>query len=258
MRATSIPGHERSFFTTGIDNSGKRFFLKPVTIPYGSTGEEITFTDCLRDNGDESFYFKETTEKDQIVLHFTAGYLKGDIAALSTPTNHVSVSFVIARSGEIIRLWPSKFWSYHLGPGASGGNTVNSKRTVGIELSNIGYLRKSGSNLVTSYSATDVYCGLDETRFYQQLPAPFRGESYFATFTDSQYVSLISLLDYLEDKHMIPLNFLDEGSRYKTLSPEQLKNFNGVVSHINYRKSGKWDLGQAFDWNRLIGASLGT
>jgi N-acetylmuramoyl-L-alanine amidase len=28
--------------------------------------------------------------------------------------------------------------------------------------------------------------------------------------------------------------------------------FRGIVSHINYRESGKWDIGHAFDWNRVI------
>ncbi len=29
-------------------------------------------------------------------------------------------------------------------------------------------------------------------------------------------------------------------------------SFKGIVSHINYRPSGKWDIGPAFDWATMI------
>ena len=37
---------------------------------------------------------------------------------------------------------------------------------------------------------------------------------------------------------------------YET-TPDVLK-FSGIVSHVNYRNEGKWDIGPAFDWNQLI------
>jgi N-acetylmuramoyl-L-alanine amidase len=92
------------------------------------TNESLKVLDCTRANSDTSYYYKEETVKKKIILHFTLDYLKGDIATLTT--NHVSVPFVVGRSGLIYNLFASKYWSYHLGPGASGGNTAMSKDCI--------------------------------------------------------------------------------------------------------------------------------
>jgi N-acetyl-anhydromuramyl-L-alanine amidase AmpD len=188
-------------------------------------------------------------EKQRIVLHFTAGYLKGDIDTLTKSENHVSVPFVIARDGTIYNLWPSKYWSYHLGKGAQGGNTAMSGRSVAIELSNIGYLMKKGSSLVTAYSSTDVYCSEDETSYYKKVPA-YREREYFATFTKQQCASLVKLLRYLTAKYNIPRQFVEVAKRYDVLA--SVDQFRGITSHVNYRPSGKWDIGACFAWDTVV------
>ncbi|WP_394747005.1 N-acetylmuramoyl-L-alanine amidase [Spongiimicrobium salis] len=257
MKATSIPNHERSFFTRKTDSHGKKFILKEMSVPIKGTNTSMAYVSCRRENEDSSFYYEEAFKKNQVVIHYTAGYLKGDVATLTTPSNHVSVPFIIARNGAILNLWSSAFWSYHLGPGASGGNTAGSKRTIAIELSNIGYLKQIGNNLVSPYSNTDVYCTLDDTQFYTTLDSPYRGHRFFATFTEKQYESLGILLRYLTAQYDIPKNFLDEDERYNVGSPQKMTGFRGIVSHVNYRSSGKWDIGPAFDWNRLFNAVMG-
>lgn len=249
MRATSVNGHESSFQNNGIDSAGKRFILSNETVAIGGTDESITFVDCRRDNGDKSYYYEEIYPKKKIVLHFTMGYLKGDIDTLTR--QHVSVPFVIGRNGNIYNIFASKYWSYHLGPGAVGGNTAMSRECIGIEISNIGPLKKSGNNLVTTYSNSDVYCSIDETSHYLKLPNNFRGYEYFAKFTDNQYNSLIKLLKFLCRKYNIPKTFLNEPKRYQILSANEFTNFSGIVSHINCR-TDKVDIGPAFDWNRVI------
>ncbi|MDN5203946.1 N-acetylmuramoyl-L-alanine amidase [Fulvivirgaceae bacterium BMA10] len=252
MRATSIPKHEKTFFKNKIDSHGKKFNLADKTIPIKGTSEVMHYISCRRENNDNSFYYESKFKKTQIVIHFTAGYLKGDIATLTTPSNHVSVPFIIARNGAILNMWSSAYWSYHLGPGAIGGNTAGSKRTIAIEISNIGFLNKVGDNLVSAYSNTDVYCNLDENNFFTKLETPYREHQYFATFTNNQYKSLITLLRYLCAQYNIPRAFLAEKERYLTGSADEIPNFKGIVSHVNYRSSGKWDIGPAFDWDRLI------
>lgn len=252
MKATSIPRHENSFFTNKTDALGKRFSLEEKSISIRNSSEVMKYVNCRRTDNDDSFYYNDAFEKTQIVIHFTAGYLKGDVATLTTPGNHVSVPFILARNGAILNMWSSKLWSYHLGPGAVGGNTAGSKRTIAIEVSNIGYLKKIGNNLVSAYSDTDVYCSLDETNFYQKLDTPYRGHSYYASFTGAQYNSLIVLLRYLTAQYNIPRDFLPENERYVTGSASEIPNFRGIVSHVNYRETGKWDFGPAFDWNKVI------
>jgi|SRR6218665_130206 len=140
MKASGIFNHENSFKETGIDNDGKKFILTPETVAIKGTIEKLTVTDCVRQNGDKSYYYEEETAKKKIVLHFTMGYLKGDIATLTK--GHVSVPFVIARNGVIYNLFASKYWSYHLGPGTSGGNTAMSKECLGLKFPILARLKK--------------------------------------------------------------------------------------------------------------------
>ena len=252
MRATSIPEHEESFFTTKEGLEGVQYELNEQSIRIKSTEEVMDFVKCRRADGDVSYYYADEFTKTQIVIHFTAGYLKGDLQALTKSNNHVSTAFLIPRNGKTLNLFPWNDWSYHLGSGAVGGNTNGGKKTVAIELSNIGYLKKVGDDLVSVYSDTDVYCSVSETQFYTKLDTPFRGEEYYATFTDEQYESLIKVLRFLTNQFDIPREFLPEDRRYITGTDPDLPNFKGIVSHVNYRESEKWDYGPAFDWNRLI------
>ena len=250
MKDSSIPAHEKSFFETGIDSQGKKFILNEFTVnmPEDPSGS-FSLIECKRESGDKSYYEEEVTEKKRIVLHYTAGYLKGDIATLTQPTIEVSVPFVIARDGRIYNLWDSKFWSYHLGKGCIGGNTEMSKSSIGIELSNIGPLIKKGNDLVTTYSNKDVYCTLSDTQFYQQPSAPYRDYSYYATFTNVQYKSLITLLRFLTKKYKIPRQLVPVADRYNVFANNNAAlSFAGILTHVNVRPTGKTDISSAFDW----------
>lgn len=195
--------------------------------------------------------------KKNIVLHFTAGHLRGDIDTLTLPkknkygvykTRHrVSVPFVIARDGTIYNLFSSKYWSWHLGKSPVVDRSAD-KKSIGIELSNVGYLTLQGNNLVTYYG--QVYCTLDDTAHYTKLDAPFRGYVYFASFTAAQYDSLIVLLRYLTAQYNIPRAFISKDKRYETSAENA--TFRGITSHVNYRPADKWDIGTAFDWAKVI------
>ena len=254
MKAISIPQHEASFRQTGIDSSGTKFILADETVNISDNkGGKITFVDCRREVADDSYYLSEEHPKERIVLHYTAGYLKGDIAQLSRRGTEVSVPFVIGRSGLIYNLWKSKYWSYHLGPGAVGGNTLGSQRSIPIELSNIGFLRKkTGGLLHTMYGINDVYCTEAETAYYQKLPTEYRKEIYYAKFTNAQYNSLVLLLRYLTARFNIPRTLLTPDKRFNVFgSAAEATSFKGICSHVNFRPSGKWDIGPAFDWDRV-------
>jgi N-acetyl-anhydromuramyl-L-alanine amidase AmpD len=251
MKASSIPAHEAAFLNNGIDALGKKFRLTPASVANPNSSTPLQYLRCDRENGDNSFYLREQASKHSIVLHHTAGYLKGDVAALTQPGNKVSVPFVIARNGIILNLWSSKYWAYHLGPGAIGGNTVMSRSSIGIELSNIGYLKPLNGSLVTAYADADVYCTTADTALYRVLPTPFRGCRHFATFTAAQYESLISLVRFLCARYQIPRTLLPETDRYSPFTASAALAYRGICSHVNFRPAGKWDIGPAFDWARL-------
>ena len=258
MRFTSLFHLEENLLQTG--NNGEYAFNK-ISIPV--KGEDIVLNGMLTTAKNRSrYYYAVEHPKHRIVVHFTAGQLRSDLSALTRDNYHVSVAFVIGRNGMIYQLFSSKYWSGHIGKGIGNEGTGNAqdKCTIGIELSNYGYLTERNGNLETYYSRqrdaqgregpADVYCSLDEMAAYQKIEAPCRGQPYYASFTGEQMESLVILLRYLTAQYNIPRAFLPEPQRYQ--STEEVLSFKGIVSHINYRPTGKWDIGPAFDWNMLI------
>jgi N-acetyl-anhydromuramyl-L-alanine amidase AmpD len=246
MRVEKIAEHEARFDASGVDSHGRRHGMlqKSIAVPDG--GEVMYYVDAGLADGDESFFYRTRFAKDQIVLHFTMGYLGGDIATLTQPDYHVSVPFVLGRNGTIYNLFPSFYWSYHLGRGALGGNQVRSRHTIGIEISNIGPLVPRSGALNTTYG--DRYCLRDQTEHH--VAASYRGYDHYATFTDAQYTALITLLRYLTARYGIARRFLPEPDRYA--ADRGVVDLGGIVSHVNYRPTGKTDIGPAFDWDRVI------
>lgn len=264
MRASKIAEQEIAF-SEKLTNTSRVKYTDKGTQEIG----DLTIRK-VRPNFD-SYYYKTETKKDMIVLHSTIGTLRADMASLTKKYNHVSVSYVIARTGEIYEVFNPKYWAYHLGKGSVGGNKVNSSRSIGIELSNYGPLTKKGDNLETIYSQLkytdsngdpkkskkDVYCNISEVDQYTIVEDKFRGYKYFATFTDEQYTALSDLIDYLCDEFDIPKTFVDEDDRFKPFkNSTEGKTYTGICTHVNYRKSGKWDLGPDFNWDKLFGQEI--
>ncbi len=252
----------------GSHKAGQRpFDVKPsyFTCENGSTSIEMML--CRPANGYRGYYEAESVRKDRITLHFTVGNIKSDIDVLTRQKPgkskwRNSVPFVVARDGTIYQLFDPKYWSHHLGNGSIGGNQNSSSRSIAIELSNYGPLIKRGNNLETIYSRksspnyVDVYCTLADTDKYIKLDTPFNGYQYFAKFTDQQYDSLVRLLRYLTERFDIPRKFLPEHKRYRASTETAF--FKGINTHLNFRATGKWDIGPAFDWNRVISGVSAT
>ncbi|MFN8349360.1 MAG: caspase family protein [Spirosomataceae bacterium] len=236
------------------------YTFTPFALPVAD--EDLTLKGVLCKPKTRTGYFntpEPPPAKQQIVLHFTAGNLSGGMSALTTQDRHVSVAFVLARDGTIYQLFSSKYWSGHIGAGIgnSGTNNARDKVTIGIEIINYGYLVERNGNLETIYSRLpenpgrlDLFCPLTQKEAYQKLDTPFRDQKYYASYTQQQYDSLIILLRFLTKKYGIPRQFLEESKRF--LPTQDVLTFKGIVSHINYRPSGKWDIGPAFDWKQVM------
>ena len=235
MLAKDIAAEEEKTFTRLAPDINEKTLAPGLTV--------FAFNDAFRTRG----YFRdEKADKKAIVLHFTAGFFWGDIDTLTKKDREVSVPYVVARSGRIYELFPPEKWSFHLGKDTVGGNQRCSKQTIGIEISNVGPLSISGNSI--RFGAAK-YCDKSETEFYAEINPAFRGEKVFATFTDAQYASVKKLLSHLTSTFSIPNSFLAEPKRYEVFgSPTEARDYSGIASHVNYRPSGKWDIGPAFDW----------
>lgn len=202
--------------------------------------------------------------KDQIVLHFTAGQTLGDIKTLTQEDYHVSTAYILGRDGAIYRLFSPEQWAYHLGDTGFSPRKLFESRSIGIEISNYGWLEEDGlGNL--NFASGSLFCSLEDTDAYVKLKKPYRGKTYFAAYTSDQYESLIVLLRYLTKQYNIEKKFLsaptelvDSGNWEAIPRFSKFKNqgeadaFRGICSHVNYRNNGKWDLGPFFDWERVI------
>lgn len=229
MHPETIQKREDEFFTNLTNSGGVKYTITDV-IDIGSSIKIYS----IRPNFD-SYYYATKTVKKSICLHFTVGYIKSDTTALSTKDNHVSVSYVVDRTGRIYEMFPDTEWSYHLGSGAVGGNGVMSKQSIGIEISNYGPLKLSGENLVDAYG--NNYCKVSETQFYTKQN--YRGYDYFASMTDAQINAVAQLVQHLGRKHNIPMSFKQDDAPFSSAS--EAISFSGVFYHTNVRKD-------KFDW----------
>lgn len=203
-------------------------------------------------NGPNKHYYEEETEKFGICLHYTAGQILGDLLTLTGDRGHVSTAYLVGRTGISYQLFDPKYWSYHLGPRCVGGNGRMSKRWIGIEISNYGWLKRRGNNLFTW--AGEKYCSIQDTEYYKET-ATYKGHKYWATFTDEQYSAINKILTHLSLKFDIPLRTLRPERRleYNPISAKdrrQLVFDKGVFTHTNVRKD-KFDIGPAFEWEKI-------
>lgn len=83
-----------------------------------------------------------------IVLHFTAGWTtEGDINTLAKSDRPASAHGVLSREGAWTQIVPFDTIAWHAGPSKSHGYVGLNNYSIGIEVSNIGYLKKLGPDL---------------------------------------------------------------------------------------------------------------
>lgn len=83
-----------------------------------------------------------------IVLHFTAGWTtEGDIHTLAKSDRQASAHCVLSRQGAWTQIVPFNRVAWHAGPSKWKGYVGLNQYSIGIEVSNIGYLKKFSNGL---------------------------------------------------------------------------------------------------------------
>lgn len=194
-------------------------------------------------------YIPESTDKNLIVLHFTAGQsARSAFETWRRDSQRVGTAFVVDLDGTVHELFPATQWAFHLG---IAGTSQHDRRSIGIEIANVGPLKPSPADpsALNWWPANwgQRYCRLDETdRFVQ---APYRGIRFFARFPAVQMEATGALVRQLCAQHAIPRT-LAPASRRNEFDSTFFNSFSGVATHANFR-ADKWDIGPAFDWDRL-------
>jgi len=201
----------------------------------------------------QSQYFAQAFPKDLIVLHFTAGSTARSAydSWINSPLE-VATAYMIDTDGTIYETFDPTHWAYHLGiPGAASANHKHDKRSIGIEIANVGPLKQAPTNPnQLNWWPKDYgvkWCDKSETGKF--VKASYRTFDYYAAYTGLQFAAAKTLVDHLCAAFSIP----------KTLPPAAKRTecdlgffgkYAGIASHQNFRKD-KFDVGPAFDWSAL-------
>ncbi|MFN3324241.1 MAG: N-acetylmuramoyl-L-alanine amidase [Bryobacteraceae bacterium] len=192
-------------------------------------------------------YVQETTAKDLIVLHFTAGRTaESAFRTWEQQPQRIATSYIVDSDATIYEVFDPTRWASHLG---IKGTHRHDRRSIGIELANVGPL-KLGPDQQLRWWPNDwrtPYCRLDETARY--VRSPYRGIEYFAVFPEAQRRATASLVRHLCERFSIPAEVPPRAKR-AAFDMAHFAGFSGVATHANFR-ADKWDIGPAFDWDEL-------
>jgi N-acetyl-anhydromuramyl-L-alanine amidase AmpD len=193
-------------------------------------------------------YYAQEFRKDLIVLHFTAGATaRSAVNTWRSNPEHVATAYVVDMDGTIYEVFPPQYWAYHLG---IKGGTPLERRSIGIEIANVGPLEQdNNSPSVLNWwpkNWRQKYCTREESDRY--VEATFRGKRYFASYAGAQLDSVARLVRYLSDRFGVPRRLPSTEARL--CCDPTFAGYKGIATHVNFRPD-KWDVGPAFDWDRL-------
>jgi N-acetyl-anhydromuramyl-L-alanine amidase AmpD len=205
----------------------------------------------------EDEYFRQSVPKDLIVLHFTAGgSARSAYDSWHKPcgcqSDHVATPFVVETNGTVYQLFEPDGWAYHLGMLTRNPGHFNDRRSIAIEIVNVGPLKLAADHpeqlVWWPGNYTTPWCNTAETERY--VRADFRGFRYFAAFPPAQVAAVRALVDHLCDEFKIR-KVAPPGPKRGVCDPDFFCRFQGLASHQNFR-ADKVDIGPAWDWGWLL------
>lgn len=201
-------------------------------------------------------FVNERHNKTNIVLHHTNGWVVQRNTRDTPSMTHfdwwvsqrtpVSTAFSIDYKGNIYQHFNPELWAWHIGLGRA--RIQLERQSIGIELTNEGYLTKDNNNHFFWYSGTVPI------RYNRPQDEPvhikngWRGYEWYAPYSKEQHESTIWLVNHLCDRFNIRKNVIEHFDFDQSLLNGR---FNGIYSHVNVREfpsnRPKWDISPAFD-----------
>lgn len=168
-----------------------------------------------------------------IVMHYTAGWTaESAINTLTNPKSKASAHVVVDYDGEITQLVPFNEKAWHAGPSSYEGYNGLNSYSIGIEIVNPGYLKKTtAGNFIDAYGNKHV---LGQNGFTDVIESPHKrvgsGLFYWPAYKARQLDAVEKLTRLLIDEYDI----------------------RDIVSHEEIDNRGwKTDPGPAFPMNRF-------
>jgi N-acetyl-anhydromuramyl-L-alanine amidase AmpD len=187
----------------------------------------------------EDQYFKEQTNKKQIVLHHTVSGqgTEGDIAWWRQTVERIGTAIIVGWDGKIYQCFSTKFWAHHLGTHAVNNKALN-QASIGIEIDawgglvrykNLWYPAKWDATLKQNVANTAVK-PIQNVQIYDQ---GFKGFYGFEKYTDAQIKAVRELLVFWNERFGIPLTY---NSDMWALNTKALSGTPGVWTHVSFRE----------------------
>lgn len=191
----------------------------------------------------------EKTIKTKIVLHFTAGTTGSGAISTLLKYNFIMVHFLIDENGKIFQFMPiENAWAYSMGIiGLPKGQ--QEKIAISIETVSPGplVLRENKKLCFWPDNFNTFYCSINDTDKYVELESPWRGYTYFSTFSPIQYLQLGKLCGWLCMLESIPPEIIF--TNWETDIPKAAA-FNGIIFHSTVRRD-KFDLSPSTNFDYL-------
>ena len=183
-------------------------------------------------------YIKSQHDKSQIILHHTVsgGSAKAVATYWDSRPSRIATCIIIDKKGIPHQLFRSRYWAGHVG----GRSTMTkeferfglpyrncSKTSIGVELVSWGGLKMIDNKLYTCYGS-EYTEGADV-----HFDDPFRGYSYFDSYTTEQIATLKELLIYWNKVYDIPLEYKED---MWDVNEQALNNTPGIYSHTSFRR----------------------
>ena len=167
-----------------------------------------------------------------IVIHYTALSLSETIKRFKDKNSEASAHYIIDRDGSITQMVKDEKKAWHAGESEFEGKSHVNDFSIGIELVNWGPLRKKGGRFYTWKN--------DWSEPYDGETPVISKDGCWQPFSEEQYETLVQLMKTLSKK-------------YPSITRERIKGHCDVC----VPSGRKIDPGDAFDWERILGAVFG-
>jgi N-acetyl-anhydromuramyl-L-alanine amidase AmpD len=199
---------------------------------------KLNLNDIIQIDFPDEQYFREQTEKKQIVLHHTVSGqgVDGDISYWRSTVERIGTAIIVGWDGKIYQCFSTKYWAHHLGTHEYNNIALN-KGSIGIEIDAWGGLMKLNGKWYPAKWDAVKKKNVPNTKVkpiqnVQEYPEGYRGYYGFEKYTDAQIESVKKLLIFWGEKYNIPLNF---HSDMFNVSKNALSGMVGIWSHTSFR-----------------------
>jgi hypothetical protein len=212
---------------------------------------KLNLSEIIQVDFPDDQYFREQTDKKQIVLHHTVSGqgVDGDISWWRQTAERIGTAIIVGWDGKIYQCFSTKYWAHHIGSKAANNKALN-MASIGIEIDAWGGLMR--------YNRQWYPAKWDETlkqnvpnltvrpiQNVQTYPDGFKGFFGFEKYTDAQIEAVRKLLVFWNERFGIPLTYNED---MWAVSNKAMSGTPGVWTHVSFRE----DKSDCYPDDRLI------